>query len=142
VAGLLSRFTDDPALLAAAFLHDVLEDCGLRRSDLAAVFSPAIAGLVQEVSRDPQAQGNRDARDNQYLGQLVRASDGAQTIKLADIADNCKDLPASDPWSLCYVKKQKTLAEVLIKGHSAVRRIALDRIQDTVTRITATKGRT
>ena len=53
VAGTLtSHGITDPLTLAAALLHDTIEDCGRTRDELATVFGPEVADVVVEVSDD------------------------------------------------------------------------------------------
>ena len=64
VVDILCGLEMDTPSLAAGFLHDVIEDCGVSREQLAEVFGDEIAGLVDGVTklkladferRDPQA---------------------------------------------------------------------------------------
>lgn len=53
VAALLARLGYRDDVVAAAVLHDVLEDTDAQRADLQAVFGDRVAGLVALVSDDP-----------------------------------------------------------------------------------------
>jgi len=64
VVNILADLYMDTPSLAAGFLHDVIEDCGVSREQLAADFGDEIAGLVDAVTklklvdferRDPEA---------------------------------------------------------------------------------------
>ena len=50
VARLLARFTHDDAMIMAALLQDVIEDCGVRRSELVLRFGGDVANLVDELT--------------------------------------------------------------------------------------------
>jgi GTP pyrophosphokinase len=64
VVDILAGLEMDTAALAAGFLHDVIEDCGVTTEELAAEFGAEVAGLVDGVTklkladferRDPEA---------------------------------------------------------------------------------------
>lgn len=70
----------------AAALHDVVEDCGVDISEIAARWGGYVAELVAEVSQAP------NATFQQYVQQIESASSEAKTIKLADRFDNVREL--------------------------------------------------
>lgn len=74
VAGLVQMFGGDENMVAAAYLHDVMEDCGVDYWQLAYRFNDDVAWLVHELTKpnDPANAGDR-----------------AKLIKCADIIDNC-----------------------------------------------------
>ena len=51
VVAIASTMTDDPQVLAAAALHDVMEDCGVTFDTLSERFGVRVAGLVCEESQ-------------------------------------------------------------------------------------------
>jgi (p)ppGpp synthase/HD superfamily hydrolase len=72
---------------AVAFLHDVLEDTSVTVSDLAAAeIDEAVIEAVKAITR-------RD--DETYAAFIDRVAHNelARVVKLADLADNLKDLP-------------------------------------------------
>lgn len=80
-----------PALiLAAAYLHDALEDTDLCADDIA-VMSPHLAQIVLRLTRPP---GTRRETEEAYLKQ-VRLSRIARQIKLADRLANVLAAPGS-----------------------------------------------
>jgi hypothetical protein len=76
----------DPDTLAAAALHDVVEDCGVSVSDLADRFGSRVAAVVGELTHAV----TQSAAD--YAMQLKGGSTEARAIKLADRWDNLDDL--------------------------------------------------
>ena len=85
----------DVNLVAAAMLHDCIEDVGVMREDLAATFGEDIAALVVEVTDDKA----RDRAERKRL-QVVHApflSDRAKALKLADKASNLRAIVANPP---------------------------------------------
>lgn len=100
----------DSDLLAAAVLHDTIEDCGTSYERLSAHFGERVAGLVAELTNDkrlPKAESKR-----QMLEDLPRHSAAARTVKLADRLDNLEDMEGSD-WDLArrrdYVEESALL---------------------------------
>ena len=57
VATILTELQMNDTVLAAALLHDVIEDCGVSVDDLAAEFGPEIAQLVDGVTKLKLADG-------------------------------------------------------------------------------------
>jgi (p)ppGpp synthase/HD superfamily hydrolase len=77
-------------IVDAAYLHDVIEDCGVTKEDIKAEgFTPLTAEIVEVVSRK---------KDENYLDFVVRImnsgsiSVGAIAVKLADLQHNMSDL--------------------------------------------------
>lgn len=119
VAKIVRSVVDDPEMLAAAWLHDVLEDTPATAEEIQRAFGPGVAGLVVEltdVSRP--SDGNRALRKAIDRRHLARASDRAKTIKLADVIDNCTDIVRNDPrFGRVFVAEASALLEVLDGGH-------------------------
>jgi guanosine-3',5'-bis(diphosphate) 3'-pyrophosphohydrolase len=91
---------DDTATLAAALLHDTLEDTDATREELAELFGEEIAALVAEVTDDkslPKAQ--RKALQVEHAPHL---SAKARRVKLADKIANLRDVADAPPhgWPL------------------------------------------
>ncbi len=79
---------DDPTILAAALLHDVVENSPVALADIAARFGEDVAGLVAELTRPPETHEKRDA----FRRYLDRLSPRALLIKLADRIENLRGL--------------------------------------------------
>ena len=118
VAGIVATVTDDPETLAAAWLHDVVEDTPASFLDIEREFGPALAALVEEltdVSRP--ADGNRATRKAMDRAHLAGASSRAKTVKLADLIDNCRDICRQDPeFARVFLTEMASLLEVLGDG--------------------------
>lgn len=80
---------DDEACLAAALLHDTIEDTTTDFDDLAEQFGVDIARDVAALSKDSRLP--EPDREVAYDAQLARASWRAHAIKLADVYDNLSD---------------------------------------------------
>ena len=106
------------AMIAAAILHDVIEDTEATYDDVAVNFGTVVADLVDELTDVSKPEdGNRAVRKALDRAHLAKASAAAQTIKLADIISNTKDIKANDPkFAKVYIPEMKALLEVLDKG--------------------------
>lgn len=97
----------DEVVVCAAWCHDVLEDCGERYDQVIEVqLGSKVARLVTELT-NPSKQhpdlprAERKAMDRMHL-KLV--SPEAQLIKLADRADNVRDLCRTVSQDLAFAK--------------------------------------
>ncbi len=122
VAKLVATVTDDRETIAAAWLHDVVEDTTVTLTDVEESFGRTISGLVDELTDISRpGDGNRAARKKIDLDHLARASPRAQTVKLADLIDNCVDISKNDPrFALVYLKEMEALLEVLTDGDAGL----------------------
>src|SRR3990167_1916991 len=76
----------DENIIAAALLHDVVEDTSVTFEELESTFSPEIAQLVREVSKISQPEdGNRYWRMRKDRDHYANASIDGRNIKLADL---------------------------------------------------------
>lgn len=89
----------DADVLAAALLHDTVEDTDARPEEIAAAFGARIAGIVAEVT-DDKALG-KVARKRLQIEHVRTASREARLVKLADKLDNLAGMFESLPagWS-------------------------------------------
>ncbi len=83
----------DETTLAAALLHDTIEDTTTDYDDLAGSFGTSVADLVASVTKNMALPEHR--REREYDEQLSRADWRARLIKLADVYDNLADGHAS-----------------------------------------------
>jgi hypothetical protein len=118
VAEHVAGVTDDAEMLAAAWLHDTVEDTPATFGDIERVFGRAVRDLVAEltdVSRP--GDGNRAARKAKDRHHLAQASARAKTIKLADLIDNCTDICRHDAaFARVYLGEAAALLDVLGDG--------------------------
>lgn len=126
VAELVRSVPHTEEMLAAAWLHDVVEDCGVDLSDITARFGEIVSGLVSWLT-DPVMEGTRAERKAKVLTRLAFAPAGAQTIKLADLIDNGRSIVEHDPaFSRVYLAEKTALLAVLTKGAEELRLIAYE----------------
>jgi len=115
---LVSTVSDDPETLAAAWLHDIVEDTTVTIGDVRREFGEQIARLVGEltdVSRP--GDGNRAARKAIDRQHLAAASPAAKTVKLADLIDNGRDICKHNAeFAKVYLQEMAALLTVLGEG--------------------------
>lgn len=89
----------DPAVLAAAILHDTIEDTGTTEAELAAAFGAEVAAIVVEVTDDKSLPKAR--RKELQIEHAPHLSARAKLVKLADKICNLRDILDSPPadWS-------------------------------------------
>ena len=109
-------------MVAAAYLHDVVEDTGCTFTDIHMAFGIDIATLVgwlTDVSKPED--GNRAHRKAMDRHHTAQAPAEAQTIKLADLISNSRSIMAHDPaFAVTYLAEKRLLLEVLTKGDSGL----------------------
>ena len=80
---------DDPEILAAAFLHDIIEDCAVDYDDILEQFSRNVADYVAVMTKDMRLE--EEIREVAYDKQLADGPWQGRLIKLADAFDNFTD---------------------------------------------------
>ncbi len=85
----------DPEILAAALLHDTLEDTQTTLQELQGEFGERIAGIVMEVTDEPTI--NWRARKKLQISRARLASLEAKQVKLADKICNLRSMVSSPP---------------------------------------------
>jgi (p)ppGpp synthase/HD superfamily hydrolase len=101
-------------MVAAAFLHDVVEDCGVPIDEIGKEFGLVVQQLVDELTNAPDQPGhNRRAREAYRFAKLATVSKEAKTIKLADRIDNLSELPKTARFWKTYQQESRQLLEVL-----------------------------
>ena len=118
VVSLVSTVPHTDEMLAAAWLHDVVEDTGVTLEVIRAEFGDGVAELVgwlTDVSRPEQ--GNRAVRKAIDRAHSAAAPAAAQTIKLADLISNTHSITEHDAkFAKTYLEEKRLLLEVLTKG--------------------------
>lgn len=105
-------------MVAAAYLHDVVEDTSVTLETIKIEFGEEVATLVEwltDVSKPED--GNRAARRAIDRAHTAGAPPEAQTIKLADLLSNCSSIKMYDPeFAKVYLDEKRQLMQVLHKG--------------------------
>jgi GTP pyrophosphokinase len=102
-------------ILCAAILHDTLEDTELTFSDIAKMFTPLVASIVQELTNDKE-EIERIGKLAYHKKKLVGMSSYSLTIKLADRLHNVSDNPTEKMVTetielIVHLKKQRKLTK-------------------------------
>lgn len=85
----------DAEVIAAALLHDTVEDTETTLAELETRFGPRVAGIVAEVTDDTSLP--KVERKALQVSRAAHKSGGAKLVKLADKIANLRDLAASPP---------------------------------------------
>lgn len=141
------EYTESIPVLAAALLHDVLEDTPVNaaqmRDFLMQVMNSDDAdktlALVIEMTdvyvKDDYPSLNRKARKELEIKRIETTSPDAQTIKYADIIDNCSEITKHDPgFAPRFLKECMAILKVADKGNPELRQRALMLLKEKIKR--------
>jgi len=105
---------DDPEILAAALLHDTLEDTKTEPEDLEAEFGKKVCEYVLDVTDDKTLE--KDERKSRQIEHAKKISKGAALIKLGDKISNVTDVINNPPvdWDINRRKEYLDWAEKVI----------------------------
>lgn len=113
-------------MIAAAHLHDTVEDTGVTIEDIRYHFGEEVAELVgwlTDVSKPED--GNRAARKAIDRAHSGASSAAAQTIKVADLISNSRTIVEHDvDFAKVYLKEKRQLLDVLTKADTSLRAMA------------------
>lgn len=134
-------------VLVAALLHDVLEDTETKvneiRDFLQILLSQVdarrtlklIIELTDVYTKQDYPSWNRDKRKTMETKRLSKTSGAAQTIKYADIIDNCSEIVANDPdFANRYLKECRSILNAADKGNRDLRKKALELVNRELSR--------
>jgi guanosine-3',5'-bis(diphosphate) 3'-pyrophosphohydrolase len=100
---------DDPLLLAAALLHDLIEDTSADYDEVAEEFGTEVADIVAYLTKDMRLP--EPEREEEYDRRLAEASWQVRLIKLADVYDNLSDtVTTKKPVEKAIEKAQRAIA--------------------------------
>ena len=118
VAKLVASVSHDEAMIAAAWLHDTVEDTPATLGDIEQSFGADVAGLVENLTDvSMPSDGNRAARKESDRYHTAQSTARAKTLKLADLIDNCKDIAKHDErFARVYLVEMGALLNVLGEG--------------------------
>lgn len=85
----------DPLVIAAALLHDTVEDTETTFEELEAAFGKVVANVVREVTDDKTME--KSERKQAQVDHAPSISHRAKLVKLADRIANCRDLISNPP---------------------------------------------
>ena len=136
----LRDYVDDLPVLAAALLHDVLEDTSITKRKLGKFLESVMEKeaadrtlkLVEELTdvyvTTDYPNMNRRTRKTKEFDRLAQISPEAQTIKYADLIDNLNDIHKDETdFTLVYIRESKQLLSVINKGNPLLYGRALEK---------------
>lgn len=123
VAGIVATVFDDGLPVAVAWLHDAMEDQGLKREYLTRYFGWTVAEGVQMLS--DLEEGNRATRKRLSRERLAGAPGWVQTIKCADLVSNTSSIKMHDPeFAKVYLEEKRLLLDVMTAADPRLRQLA------------------
>lgn len=126
VADLVESVDGDCYQIAAAWLHDTVEDTWVPLWLIRLLFSGHVADLVKgltDVSK--KTDGNRAFRKSRDRAHTAKQSPRCKTIKLADLIVNSRSIFKYDPkFSKTYAREKELLLQVLKEGNASLYVIA------------------
>lgn len=128
---LMRRYTANPYVLAACWLHDVYEDCGWWGKLMLILFPAEVTVIVLQVSNVSEpGDGNRATRKKADADHFADGSRDAQNLKVADVLANTKSIARDNPkFAPVYLKEKAYLLSKLTKANIELRRRALDQLR-------------
>ena len=132
VARTVAECGGSPEAIAAAMMHDVLEDTEVTAEEMRAVFGEKVTALVLEVTDVSRpGDGNRAVRKALDREHLARTSPEGATIKLADLIDNTASIVEHDKgFARSYLDEKGLALEVLKHGNPELWERAYSVLQD------------
>lgn len=118
VAQIVESVGGSPEMIAAAHLHDVLEDTDMTADQLVDLVGPVVTDLVlwlTDISKPED--GNRKTRKAIDRDHIAKAPAMAKTIKLADLLSNTDSITKHDrAFAKVYMAEKELLLKVLRGG--------------------------
>jgi guanosine-3',5'-bis(diphosphate) 3'-pyrophosphohydrolase len=110
-------------MLAAAWLHDSIEDQGVTLEQLDFEFNGIVASAVMQLS--DLETGSRAERKAASRARLAAAWPFVQTIKCADLISNTSSIVKHDPrFAVTYLEEKRLLLDVLTEADPRLLEIA------------------
>ena len=117
----------DENQIAAAWLHDTVEDCSVSFSDIEVLFNKDIADLVYWLTDvSTPEDGNRETRKTLDAIHISKAPDRAKSVKCADLISNTRSIVERDPdFAKVYMREKARLMISLVGANSLLYKEAL-----------------
>ena len=130
VMEICKEYSDNEVVFAAALMHDVLEDTPTSIEEIRKFLQPLMGKekteetiqLVIELTdvyiKQNYPAWNRRERKQKERERMASISNDAQTIKYADILDNCREIVAHDrSFAKVFLNECLSLMKVMTKGN-------------------------
>ena len=118
VAEIIMGIDHTPEMIAAAYLHDTVEDTNTTFNEIEKEFGLTVAAYVECLTDvSVMGDGNRAVRKEIDRKHTAHAPPCVQSIKLADLIHNSKSIVKFDfEFAKVYMKEKALLLEVLKDG--------------------------
>lgn len=122
VAHIVSTVPHTDEMLAAAWLHDTVEDTTATIEEVRELFGDVVADLVADLTDvSKPTDGKRAVRKAIDLAHTANASAEAQTIKCCDLISNTKSIVANDAnFAKVYLEEKGKMLDVLTKADPTI----------------------
>ena len=123
VAKILQRHgLGDETTLAIAFLHDVVEDCGVRLETVFDVFGHDVGeGVRFTTDISTKADGNRAIRKAKDLQHYASGDWRSQSVKVADLLSNTRTIvPLDMDFATVYIPEKRRMVDALTLAHPSL----------------------
>jgi (p)ppGpp synthase/HD superfamily hydrolase len=97
VAERVMKFVHDDEVIAAALLHDTVEDCDVSIEEIAEEFGETVAEYVWYLTKPPSFIGDRAKRKEHDRNRLRIAPEVVRLIKINDVMHNSMSIKEHDP---------------------------------------------
>lgn len=148
VMELCAKYTQALPVLAAALLHDVLEDTKVGKKEMqqflesilskeeAAQTTALVVELTDVYTKTAYPRWNRKKRKRKEAERIQKASAESQTVKYADIIDNCKEIVEHDPdFAGVFLMECRSLLTVIPNGNEELRKEAVRTVDECLQRV-------
>ncbi len=142
VMGTCREYTLNQTILAAALLHDVLEDTKVSKLKMnqflvtlmtqedAAQVLKLVSALTDVYTKEKFPLLNRKHRRSKEMERLQSIPGDAQTIKYADIIDNTMDITQNDPdFATVYLRECMNILQKMTNGDPELYKRALQTVK-------------
>ena len=103
--------------VAAALLHDTIEDCDVTYDDIGYEFGTYVADIVQHLTDQADPAWNRATRKAWEAGRLSTCDSTIQTIKCADLHHNTMDIvPYDKGFAKVYLAEKRVVLQGLVRA--------------------------
>jgi (p)ppGpp synthase/HD superfamily hydrolase len=128
VALMVKSVGGDDNMIAAAYLHDTVEDTGVTLTTIEEKFGADVASLVEQLTDvSKPTDGKRAIRKAIDREHTSQASSRAKTIKLADLISNSKSIVEHDlAFARVYLMEKELLLPLLAEGNAQLWKQAKD----------------
>lgn len=148
VMKICSGYTTGLPVLAAALLHDVLEDTHVGKKELHAFLTTVmneaeakqttelVVELTDVYTKPAYPRWNRRKRKTKEAARIRNTSGGSQTVKYADIIDNCKEIVVHDPaFAGVFLLECRSLLNVMQEGNPLLQKEAISVVDECLQRV-------